>query len=67
MAAYLDSLDPYKHLRTTSASSRESLTHQIGGLDYLQTHAYVNAIIDRVMTSSSASESELSRKTSLFR
>ncbi len=66
MAAYLDSLDPYKHLRTTSASSRESLTHQIGGLDYLQTHAYVNAIIDRVMASSAQAEVNYPEKPHFF-
>ncbi len=50
MSSYLHGIDPYDHLQTTSASGNNPSVYTIEGLDYLQTHAYVNNIISKLMT-----------------
>ncbi len=52
MASYLRSIDPYDHLLTTSAAGDFREIYTIGGLDYLQTHAYVTNIIEKLMETS---------------
>jgi len=52
MVDYLRSIDPYNHLLTTSGSGDFNRTENIGGLDYLQTHAYITNVIDKVMDTS---------------
>ncbi|MDP8245673.1 MAG: DUF5060 domain-containing protein [Candidatus Hinthialibacter antarcticus] len=47
MAAYLASIDPYDHLRSTSGSGDVSPLHRIDGIDYAQTHSYTNNLIER--------------------
>lgn len=47
MSAYLDSIDPYRHLRSTSGSGDVSPLHRIDGIDYAQTHSYTNNLIER--------------------
>lgn len=47
MAAYLASIDPYDHLRSTSASSDIPALHRTPGIDYAQTHSYTQGLIDR--------------------
>jgi hypothetical protein len=52
MAEYLDSADPYRHLKTTSTASDYPAIYTIQGLDYLQSHAYVNNVIDKTIQKS---------------
>lgn len=52
MSEYLRSIDPYNHLQTTSASSSHDDMHRIENLDFLQSHAYVNNLIERIFDSS---------------
>lgn len=52
MAEYLHRLDPYDHLRTTSTSSNRPELYDAQGLDYLQSHAYVQNIIGTQLTTS---------------
>ncbi len=52
MSAYLRTIDPYNHLQTTSGSGDYDRMENINGLDYLQTHAYITGIIDKIMNTS---------------
>lgn len=52
MARYLREIDPYDHLRTTSASSQHEKLYAIEGLDYLQTHMYITRLIDALAETS---------------
>lgn len=52
MSAYLRGLDPYDHLQTSSTSSNRPELYEARGLDFLQSHAYVQNIIGTQMTTS---------------
>ncbi len=52
MAAYLDMVDPYDHLKTTSVAGEYPQIYTIKNLDYHQTHAYLTNVIDKIMRKS---------------
>jgi hypothetical protein len=54
MSVYLRNLDPYTHLQTTSAAWQTHKTFPIQGMDFLQSHAYVQDVIGTLMSKSQA-------------
>ncbi len=66
MSGYLRQLDPYDHLQTTSGAGDSTDLHTIDGLDFIQTHAYVENIIDKIMDRSQYAYREYPRTPHFF-
>jgi len=66
MAAFLDTIDPYDHLKTTSVAGSTGQIFSIESNDYYQSHAYVPNIIDRIMTTSAKNLGRYPNRPHLF-
>lgn len=66
MSSYLREIDPYTHMQTTSTSSPNAVIYSIEGMDFIQSHAYVENIIERLMADSAVRAREYPRHPHFF-